>query len=394
MGMAALAHKMVPLGNLIHQRTEFIRISDLETYKRVRVQLHAKGMVLRDVVAGAEIKTKKQQECRAGDFLVAEIDAKVGGFGIVPDDLDGAIVSSHYFLFQTADAVLDKRFLEFFIRTPAFMEQVRAQGSTNYAAIRPGDVLNYVIPLPPLDEQRRIVARIQALAAKIEEARSLRHQAAEQTEALQLRVAHDLFPEASDGKVGDWIKFQTGYTFKSEWFSEAGVRLARNANIGHGGLDWSNTVRLPESRRAEFARFELQQGDILITLDRPIISTGVKVARVRKEDLPCLLLQRVARAQFQSNSVLPEYFFRWLVSPHFIHAIDPGRSNGVPHISHKDIEMIPFAVPPLSEQRRIVAALDALQRELDALKRLQAETAAELDALLPSILDKAFKGEL
>ena len=55
---------------------------------------------------------------------------------------------------------------------------------------------------------------------------------------------------------------------------------------------------------------------------------------------------------------------------------------------------LPIALPALPEQRRIVAELDALQAEVDALKRLQAETAAELDALLPSILDKAFKGEL
>ena len=49
---------------------------------------------------------------------------------------------------------------------------------------------------------------------------------------------------------------------------------------------------------------------------------------------------------------------------------------------------------PLPEQRRIVAELDALRTEVDALKRLQAETAAELDAMLPAILDRAFKGEL
>ena len=47
-----------------------------------------------------------------------------------------------------------------------------------------------------------------------------------------------------------------------------------------------------------------------------------------------------------------------------------------------------------SKQRRIMAKLDGLQAEVDALERLQAETATELDALLPSILDKAFKGEL
>jgi type I restriction enzyme S subunit len=245
-----------------------------------------------------------------------------------------------------------------------------------------------------LAEQRRVVDRIEDLAAKIYDAQALRQEAIAESEALSLHVARDMFPVPSDGIVGDWVLFQTGYAFKSEWFSESGIRLARNANIGHGVLDWSEPVRLPESRRAEFARFELQSGDILISLDRPIISTGVKVARVRNDDLPCLLLQRVARAQFRSDAVLPEYFYRWLRSPHFISAIDPGRSNGVPHISHKSIEKISFAPPSLAEQRRIVSELDAFQPHIDALKQSQAETAAALNALLPAILDRAFKGEL
>jgi type I restriction enzyme S subunit len=53
-----------------------------------------------------------------------------------------------------------------------------------------------------------------------------------------------------------------------------------------------------------------------------------------------------------------------------------------------------IAIPPVEDQRRIVAYLDDLQAKVDALKKLQAETAAELNALLPSILDRAFKGEL
>ncbi|MGA3265982.1 MAG: restriction endonuclease subunit S, partial [Verrucomicrobiota bacterium] len=65
-----------------------------------------------------------------------------------------------------------------------------------------------------------------------------------------------------------------------------------------------------------------------------------------------------------------------------------------PTVPLRAIRELPIPVPPLAEQRRIVAELDALQAEVDALKRLQAETTAELDALLPSILDKAFKGEL
>ena len=184
---------MVPLGKALIHRKEFVEINDLQTYKRCRVQLHAQGIVLRDQVLGAEIKTKKQQVCRAGEFLVAEIDAKLGGYGIVPPELEGAIVSSHYFLFGIDETSLDRRFLGYFIRTPAFDEQVTAQGSTNYAAIRPSHVLEYQIPLPPLAEQRRLVERIDALAAKIVEAKRLRDVANQERELLFHRAAADVF---------------------------------------------------------------------------------------------------------------------------------------------------------------------------------------------------------
>jgi type I restriction enzyme S subunit len=58
-----------------------------------------------------------------------------------------------------------------------------------------------------------------------------------------------------------------------------------------------------------------------------------------------------------------------------------------------DMRRVPVPVPPLAEQCRIVAYLGGLQAKVDALKKLQAETAAELDALLPSVLDRAFRGE-
>src|SRR5439155_2981321 len=105
---------IVPLGEVLNHRKEFIKINDLKGYKRCRVQLNARGIVLRDQVPGAEIKTKKQQVCKAGEFLVAEIDAKLGGYGIIPPDLEGAIVSSHYFLFGINEAKLDRRFLGYF----------------------------------------------------------------------------------------------------------------------------------------------------------------------------------------------------------------------------------------------------------------------------------------
>ena len=58
------------------------------------------------------------------------------------------------------------------------------------------------------------------------------------------------------------------------------------------------------------------------------------------------------------------------------------------------MESIPIPLPPMSDQRRIVAYLDSLQAQVDELTALQDATQAELDALLPSVLDKAFRGEL
>ena len=88
------AWKIVPLEKVLRYRKEFIHISDLEKYKRCRVQCHVQGIVLRDLVEGTQIRTKNQQICKEGDFLVAEIDAKLGGFGIVPEELEGWTVRS------------------------------------------------------------------------------------------------------------------------------------------------------------------------------------------------------------------------------------------------------------------------------------------------------------
>jgi type I restriction enzyme S subunit len=71
-----------------------------------------------------------------------------------------------------------------------------------------------------------------------------------------------------------------------------------------------------------------------------------------------------------------------------------GLAESQVNISREKILRLPLKVPPISEQRRIVAHLDALQTKADALRSLQSETASALDALLPAVLVKAFAGKL
>jgi type I restriction enzyme S subunit len=392
----------VKLGEVLRHRKEFITIDDLTNYKRPRVQLHVQGIVQRDEVPGALIKTKKQQVCRAGEFLVAEIDAKVGGFGIVPESLNSSIVSSHYFLFVIDEAKLNRRFIDFFIRTPTFREQVAAQGSTNYAAIRPAHVLGYEIPLPPLVEQRRVVARIEALAAQIHEASTLRHQAAEEAEALIPRTTTSLLDDAgwTTSPLGEILAEKPRNGLGPQQEAESGGRAMLRINAVSSSP--TRFVNMDAAKQVEVAndvaeQFVIRNDDVFIVryngdinrVAKPAIYKGANESRTIFPD-------KLIRLRPDSNRMTPDFLVFALNSRSVRTQIEElGKTTaGNIGVSGGDTKSFVVPVPPLAEQLRIVSALDALQAEVDVLKRLQAETAAELDALLPSILDRAFKGEL
>ncbi len=368
-----------------------------ETYREIGIRSFGKGIFHKPPTTGLEIGSKRVFAIEPGDLLFNIVFAWEGAVAVAADTERG-MIGSHRFLTCVVDRQrADAKFLSYWFQRGegrSALQQASPGGAGRNRTLGVEKLAELAIPLPPVDEQRRIVARIETLAAKVKEARGLRANASAQIEALQSASQARAFAVPRGEKVGDYVRFQTGYAFRSEWFVPCGIRLARNVNVAHGKLEWSDTQYVPDSFRQEFSRFDLKSGDLLVSLDRPVISTGVKVARVREQDLPSLLLQRVARAIFVSDELDPDYFFIWLRSPAFTSAIDPGRSNGVPHISHKDIEAIPFSAPTRKEQRRIVAELDALQTKIDSVKRLQTATSAGIDALMPAILDKAFKGEL
>jgi type I restriction enzyme S subunit len=380
----------VKLGEVINHRKDFVRIDDLSTYKRCRVQLHVKGIVLRDLVAGSELKTKEQQICRSGDFLVAEIDAKVGGYGIVPDELAGAIVSSHYFLFDVDRTRLDRNFLGYFIKTPDFFDQVSARGTTNYAAIRPSHVLEYQTPLPPLTEQQRIVTKIEKMVTKIEEAHRLCHETTQELPALfasASRVAFKPKPHWSEARVGDFCEMpQYGYT-ESATTEPVGPRFLRITDIQNGRVNWDN---VPYCSCPNPRPYFLKENDILFA--RTGATTG-KSFLIR--DCPeAVFASYLIRLRVRST-VTPEYLYQYFQSPsYWIPVIEEKNGTGQPNVNGKKLANIRVPIPPLEEQRRIVEYLGGLTDKLEVLSGLQVNTTSELEALLPSILDKAFKGEL
>jgi type I restriction enzyme, S subunit len=386
----------VRLAEVLRQRKEFIEIDDLTTYKRPRVQLHAQGIVPRDELPGALIKTKRQQMCRSGEFLVAEIDAKVGGFGVVSPLLDGSIVSSHYFLFVVDETKLDRRFLDYFIRTHMFRTQVEAQGSTNYAAIRPADVLGYTMPLPPLAEQRRVVARIEELAGQIDRARALRRQAQQQASALWARSTGDVFARLETCHppklLRDLVSVRGG-----------GTPSKADPVYWDGDIPWI-TPKDVKSRELSDARQHISQRATEETAAR-LLEPGAVLVVVRgmilANTFPSAVLRRPAainqdmKALVPQAHLLPEFLcsMLWAQNARFLQLVEKS-THDTRRLDTDKLLDAQMPVPPIPEQRRVVTELEGLEARMVTLKRLQSGTAAELNALLPATLDRAFKGEL
>jgi type I restriction enzyme, S subunit len=191
-------------------------------------------------------------------------------------------------------------------------------------------------------------------------------------------------------RLGEPISFLNGYAFKSEWFTNDGIRLLRNVNISHGSVRWIEKACLAYELAENYNNFRLDLGDVVISLDRPIINTGLKYAVLSEDDLPCLLLQRVAKFQRLDQFVLSSFLTTWLNSSCFISQIDPGRSNGVPHISTKQLELTLFPIFSKNEQRRIKAKVDELMALCDALacrlKSLKQTQAVLAEALVEQVV--------
>jgi type I restriction enzyme S subunit len=186
--------------------------------------------------------------------------------------------------------------------------------------------------------------------------------------------------------LGQLTELQPGFPFKSADFVASGDRLLRGSNVAVGSLDWSpsKTVCFPPNRRAEFTEFVLEDGDIIVAMDRPFISDGFKIARVTQHDLPALLLQRVGR--FRKYQAEREYVWALLHSE-FVqgHLRVQQKGTDLPHISKGEVEGCVVPRPLRDEQARIGAILSELDSRMLA-ERACRTALAEAKAALMSVL--------
>lgn len=270
-------------------------------------------------------------------------------------------------------------------------------GTLNKASGVPGlnrdDAYSQLIWLPASKEkQRQIATRLKAQLAEVETARQAAQVQLRDAAALKTKALESLFSSITNWvPIGDVAKLQSGYAFKSDNFKTSGVRLLRNANILPGKVYWDDTVFLSEDDSQKFSSYALNTGDVLISLDRPIISSGIKVARVGADDLPALLLQRVGRFQIDPQKLDADYLYAFLQTDLFISKVSGhDQSLGVPHISPSQVEAIEIPLPNISVQRKLSSQLNDVSSTWQTAVTAMQLQLHDLSKLPKAILAQAF----
>lgn len=194
--------KPVLIGDFLHRIKRPIHLDPTSRYKLVTVKLYHKGVVLREEKLGADIKSNMYQ-VQEGDFILSGIDARNGAFGIVPPELDGAVVTNDFWYFEVDDDVVDKSFFLELTATHWFDEICRkgSDGTTQRIRLQKGKFFNQIIYLPDLKEQRLFNKRFQAIKASNKTLTSeLAHQ-----QTLLKKLRQQILQEAIEGKLtADW----------------------------------------------------------------------------------------------------------------------------------------------------------------------------------------------
>lgn len=383
--MSTTARSRVSLGDFLTRSYEWVEPEPEQIYKRITARLWGKGLTLRAKVPGSTIAAARQLCAQSGQFLVSRIDARHGAFGIVPDELGGALVSNDFPCFDIDARLVSPRYFEWYSRTSTFVDLCRraSEGSTNRVRLKENELLNMQIPLPSLDEQRRIVARLDRVAELIEE----RRQAAAAAEAELQALLSKAFELAIAGarrhpmaEVAPLVRRPVEIQLDKS-YPELGVR-----SFGRGTF---HKPALPGIQVGTKKLFRIEPGDLVFN---NVFAWEGAVAVVQSCDKGRVGSHRFLTCVPLPNTVTADFLLFYFLTREGLQRLgeaSPGGAGRNRTLGLKKLETIEVPAPPIRTQ----CWFDRLQDKADQIRRIRAEASVAIDTLSSAVLREVFGGE-
>jgi type I restriction enzyme S subunit len=274
--------------------------------------------------------------------------------------------------------------LEFFyyLAQPFLLKVHKRTAGTTVKHLSTKDFRNAGFKIPKYQEQQKIAEILSTVDDKIE----VIDQQITETQALKKGlmqrlltkgIGHTEFKDSNLGMIPEsWevvelvshIKLLSGFAFKSDGFNEEGkgIKLLRGINITIGKLRWNDKLdRWWDLPFEEIEKYSAKVGDLVISMDGSLV--GRNYSRVQEEDLPLLIVQRVACIRAKSTLDL-EFLNQIIGSPLWLNYVDAVKtSSGIPHISAKNIREFKIPFPPITEQKQVASILSTVDNKLEVL---------------------------
>ena len=338
----------------------------------------------------------------AGDVLITKDSETADDIGIaayVESSAEDLVCGYHLSRIRADKATVEPRYLYWALTGSHARDQfnVAATGVTRFG-LRADSIRDLSIRVPPLPEQQAIADYLDTETARID---TLITKKRRMIELLDERRRAEVMSTIYNDERGQWgtirhvVDLLPGFAFPSSSFVDEGIRLLRGTNIAPGRLRWeTDVVFLDPKDRPPLSDFELAEGDLVLGMDRPFIGSGVRIASVAAADLPCLLVQRVARIRATERAD-PRYIRFLIESDAFVAHLSPITTGvSVPHVSADQILSFRAPLPSYDVQH---ALANRLERNHAGLSILRDQLRAQMELLnerRQALITTAVTGEL
>jgi type I restriction enzyme, S subunit len=378
-----MATAKVPLSDLLSLVSDPCRVDPRGSYPNLGIYSFARGVFGKPPIDGAQTSATTLYRVRKGQFIYSRLFAFEGAYAIVPEEMDGVFVSNEYPTFDVDQEHLLPRYLYWFFQRRDVWRQVAvgAKGmGDRRQRVHPDKVLNYRIDLPSLGDQHRIVEKLDRVAALVDERRNAIEAAERETQALLLkafqRAIHGA-PLRPMAEVAPLVR-RPGEVDLDAAYPELGVR-----SFGRG------TFHKPELPGVEVGNkklFRICSGDLVFNI---VFAWEGAVAVAQPEDDGRVGSHRFLTCVPAPDTATVEFLRFYFSTPEGLQKLgeaSPGGAGRNRTLGLKKLESLQVPVPPIGRQHWF----DRLQAKALEARTIRANTAQDVEALIPAMLHEIF----
>ena len=305
--------------------------------------------------------------------------------------------SSEFMVFRPRNFILSE-FLYYFISSKTFREEW--EKNMGWAVwlqrVKKDWIVNHIIPLPPLETQKAIVAKLDQIFAELDQTKSEIQKNLDNTDELWKSALNQAFQgdwemktlqDVCLQKITDWTHQTPTYCGEKEW-----IPFISSKDVTKEYIDREWWIKyIPQSLHEElYARIAPQKDDVLLAKN-----WTTWVAAIVEDDRIFDIYVTLAVLRSNQQIITPRFLHRIVNSPICKRQFDKSlKWAGVPNLHLENIKTVTIPVPPLSEQEKIVEYLDQVSKEVKSLKSQYQSQLDNLEELKKSVLDNAFRWEL